>query len=294
MARARPSDALCLGRVRAHGPAAARRAAGQRGRACGEPAAADPLGRAARDALGPQSCLATGVVDACVRGAGEEAFAGGASRRSAAPAATSPGSPASSWPGRTLPPRQPPPAPERTAAGRLHAARRGAALRGARRAPARLLLEPRHARGAEGWTRSVAPSASSPSWASSRTATALSEVLFQDEDFFADRTRADAIAGGARGRSAALGWQAAAYADGRARRRARRACALLAASGCRGVHVPVPPGGPCPRRRCATRSSRPRRCCTRPGSAAASCSRSTRPTVAGRRAGRGAGRSRAP
>ena len=69
------------------------------------------------------------------------------------------------------------------------------------------------------------------------------EVLFQDEDFFGDPARAEAIAAALAAGAPRLGWRARLRIDdvlegGHDRLR------LLAAGGCKGVHLAVPPGVP--------------------------------------------------
>jgi len=71
----------------------------------------------------------------------------------------------------------------------------------------------------------------------------LAEILFRDEDFFADMARAEAVVAGISGEAAQLGWRATMRIDdvldgGHDRLR------LLAATGCRRLHVPVRPGVP--------------------------------------------------
>ena len=71
----------------------------------------------------------------------------------------------------------------------------------------------------------------------------LAQVLFRDEDFFADPRRAEAIAGLLASGDPRLGWRATLRIEdvlegGHDRLR------LLSASGCRRLHVPVPPGVP--------------------------------------------------
>jgi len=69
----------------------------------------------------------------------------------------------------------------------------------------------------------------------------LAEVLFQDEDFFADVERVEGIAGGLLEGGGRLGWQAGAHPEDVASA-GPDLLRLLAQSGCRRLHLRVPPG----------------------------------------------------
>jgi hypothetical protein len=69
----------------------------------------------------------------------------------------------------------------------------------------------------------------------------LSEILFQDEDFFADAERVDAIASGLVQAETGLGWQATARPGDLADAGPEK-LRLLVASGCRRLRLEVPPG----------------------------------------------------
>jgi anaerobic magnesium-protoporphyrin IX monomethyl ester cyclase len=190
--------------------------------------------------LDPASCLAAGTVDACVLGAGEEPLAavvedlraGRRIRRTPGLALAEEGG------------RGPEPAPAPTTLWpradyslldvERHFERRGArrldycSSRGAREGPAWMAIR------AERVVVEVAQLAERYR---------LSEILFQDEDFFGDPARIDEIAQGLAEGGGRLGWQAGARPSavvGRPRGRLR----LLAESGCRRIHLGVGPGAP--------------------------------------------------
>ena len=188
----------------------------------------------------PASCLATGVVDACVRGAGEEAFAG-CVKAIRAPAAYR-GVPGLAWEGQQeLPAAAPPPAPERTPRAQyaLLDVERHFEARAARRLD---YCSSRGVREAMGGTWLGLPAdrvVAELGELDDRYG--LGEVLFQDEDFFADRSRAEAIARGLLDAEGSAGWQVAAYASD-VLEAGDDALRLFAGSGCRKVHVRIPPG----------------------------------------------------
>ena len=191
--------------------------------------------------LAPGSCLETGLVDACVRGAGEEALAG-------AVEASQAGQSLETVPGLTLPggafaPPGPLSPPE---SDRLPRAQYGLVdlerhfeARGARRLD---YCSSRGGRGGAGTPWSGLPA--------ERVVAEvlelgeryrLSEVLFQDEDFFADTARVGRIARGLLDARSGLAWRAGAETQdilGGTEEDLR----LLAVSGCRQVLLRVPPG----------------------------------------------------
>ena len=186
----------------------------------------------------PQSCLATGIVDACLRGAGEEPFASlvGALHGGRGLG----GIPGIVTAGGIVPRPVPPPAPEclPRAAYSLLDVERHFEARGARR------LDYCGSRGARGG-RFAAFSAERVLAELGELAERyrLAEVVFQEEDFFGDAERAEAIAAGLAVRSPRLRWQAEArpqdVLDGGGARLKR-----LVASGCRRLHVRSPDGLP--------------------------------------------------
>lgn len=186
----------------------------------------------------PQSCLATGVVDACVRGTGEEPFA---SVVGAAHAGRGLGGiPGVVTAGGIVPRPVPPPAPESLppAAYSLIDVARHFEARGARR------LDYCGSRGARGGCyAAISAERVLAELGELAERYRLAEVVFQEEDFFADAERAEAIAAGLAGRSPLLRWQAEVrpqdILDGGGARLER-----LVASGCRRLHVRSPDGLP--------------------------------------------------
>ena len=190
--------------------------------------------------LDPASCLATGTVDACALGAGEEAMAAAVddlragrllrpgaglameredgSRWEAAPA------PATLWP---------------RADYSLLDVERHFEGRGARR------LDYCSSRGARDGSTWMAIRAERVVAEVAQLAERyrLSEILFHDEDFFGDPARVDEIAQGLVDGGERLDWQAGARPEdvlASAPERLR----LLADSGCRRIHLAVAPGVP--------------------------------------------------
>jgi anaerobic magnesium-protoporphyrin IX monomethyl ester cyclase len=190
--------------------------------------------------LDPASCLATGTVDACALGAGEEPMTGAvedlragrrlrpgaglavepehAGRREAVPA------PATLWP---------------RAEYSLLDVERHFEHRGARRLD---YCSSRGARDGSTWMAIRAERVVAEA-AQLGERYRLSEILFHDEDFFGDPARVDEIAQGLAEGGERLGWQAGArpqdvLACGPERLR------LLAQSGCRRLHLGVAPGAP--------------------------------------------------
>jgi hypothetical protein len=184
----------------------------------------------------PQACLETRVVDACAAGAGEEPLAGaaaalraGRSLRSVAglvfaggPAATPAGPPAHLWP---------------RADYTLLDVERYFERRGARRLD---YCSSRGAREDAGWMGIRAERVVTEA-AELAERYRLSEILFQDEDFFADADRVEAIARGLVEGGTGLGWQAAARPADVAEAAPER-LRLLAESGCRRLRFEVPTG----------------------------------------------------
>jgi hypothetical protein len=182
------------------------------------------------------ACLETGVVDACAAGAGEvplaaaaQALRAGRSLRSVAGLRLPGGSAGAPLP----PPAHLWPRADYT----LLDVERYLERRGARRLD---YCSSRGARDGAGWMgiRAERVVAEATELAERYR---LSEILFQDEDFFAEPDRVDAIASGLVQAETGLGWQATARpADvaGATPERLR----LLAASGCRRLRLLVPPG----------------------------------------------------
>ena len=186
----------------------------------------------------PQSCLATGVVDACVRGSGEEPFAsivGAAHARrplagvagvvTAGGIVPRPATPASA---ESLP----------TPAYSLLDVERHFEARGARR------LDYCGSRGArEDAGRLVAFSADRVAAEVGELAERyrLAEVVFQEEDFFADRARVESIAEAFASRATRLAWQAEAR-PGDVVEGGDALLKRLAGAGCRRLHLRLPAG----------------------------------------------------
>jgi hypothetical protein len=190
--------------------------------------------------LDPDSCLATGAVDACALGAGEEPMTAAVEDLRA---------------GRRLRPRP-----------GLAVASEGAVRPAAAAAPATLwpradysLLDvERHfeSRGARRLDYcSSRGTRDGPTWMAVRAERVvaeaaqlaeryrLSEILFHDEDFFGDPARVDAIAQGLVDGGERLGWQAGARPEDVVDSAPAR-LGLLAESGCRRIHLGVAPGRP--------------------------------------------------
>jgi hypothetical protein len=187
----------------------------------------------------PQSCLATGVVDACVRGAGEEPFA---SVVDALRAGRAPGhSPGLVTRGGIVPRPAAPPGAEGLprAAYALLDVERHFEARGARR------LDYSSSRGVRDEPKTpfsgFTPDRVLGEVGELAERYRLSGIAFQDEDFFADPGRAEAIAAGLGERTPRVSWQAPVRLSdvleggpGRAR--------LLARTGCRRIDVRPPDG----------------------------------------------------
>lgn len=193
----------------------------------------------------PGSCLERGVVDACVRGAGEDALA-------AAVACARAGERLEKVPGLVLPGGivtrpLPPPAAERVphAVYSLLDVERHFEARGGRRLD---YCSSRGARGdAHGWT-GFSPERVLAELGELGERYRLAEVLFQDEDFFADPERVSAIAAGLADAGRHFSWQAfARVAD--VLRLGDAGLRALAASGCRKLHLALPPGTAVERRK---------------------------------------------
>jgi anaerobic magnesium-protoporphyrin IX monomethyl ester cyclase len=189
--------------------------------------------------LSPQSCLATAPVDACVRGAGDGALAAVLEAiRSGRDLGGIPGVAVS---GAQLPAPQPSPAPERLprADYSLLDIERQFEVRGARRLD---YCSSRGARDSGTWS-GLQPERVVAELGELADRHGASEVLFQDEDFFADPVRGEAVGAGLAAVAPRLGWRATLRIDdvlegGHDRLR------LLVASGCRGLQLAVPPGVP--------------------------------------------------
>jgi anaerobic magnesium-protoporphyrin IX monomethyl ester cyclase len=190
--------------------------------------------------LDPASCLATGTVDGCALGAGEEAMAaavedlrGGGRLRPRAglalagesdrPGVAAP-APATLWP---------------RADYSLLDVERHFESRGARRLD---YCSSRGARDGPAWMAIRAERVLAEA-AQLTERYRLSEILFQDEDFFGDPVRVDEIAGGLVDGGEPLGWQAGARPEDVVASPPER-LRLLAESGCRRIHLGVAPGVP--------------------------------------------------
>jgi hypothetical protein len=189
--------------------------------------------------LSPESCLAAAPVDGCVRGAGEGALPGLV--RALHSGRFLGGIPGVAVASEPLPEVRPAPPPDRwpRANYSLLDLERHFEARGGRRLD---YCSSRGARDGGSWSGLPAERVLAE-LGELVDRHGLAEVLFQDEDFFADPRRAEAIAAGLANGDPRLGWRATARVDdvlegGHDRLR------LLSASGCRRLHVPVPPGVP--------------------------------------------------
>jgi hypothetical protein len=188
--------------------------------------------------LDPGSCLETGVVNACALGAGEESLAAAAMALRAghglgkvgglAVGDGEPGEPAA--PPTTLWPR---------ADYSLLDLERHFESRGGRRLD---YCSSRGARDGAPWMGIRAERVAAEARELSERYR-LAEVLFQDEDFFADAERVDEIARGLLDGGGALHWQAWARPEDVVAAGAER-LRLVAESGCRRLHLGVRPGVP--------------------------------------------------
>jgi hypothetical protein len=188
--------------------------------------------------LEPGTCLESGVVDACALGAGEEALEAvaavvraGQPFRSGGGLVVEPGDPVdASPPPTTLWPR---------ADYALLDVERYFEIRGARRLD---YCSSRGARNGSDWMaiRAERVVAEARELAERYR---LSEILFQDEDFFADAERVQAIACGLLEGGGALGWQARTLPEDVAAAPPER-LRLLNESGCRRLHLRILAGGP--------------------------------------------------
>ena len=190
----------------------------------------------------PESCLATGVVDACALGAGEQSLVSALRTiRGGRSLAEVPGLVVRDGPRGEA---EPLPEAQRTACARyaLIDVERHFEARGARR------LDYCSSRGVreQGWQGLPADRVLAET-AELAERHSLSEVLFRDEDFFADPARADAIVGGLGEAPGRLGWRVSARPEDVVNGGQQR-LAQMAHSGCRGVVVippaDVPPAGP--------------------------------------------------
>jgi hypothetical protein len=185
--------------------------------------------------LDPRSCLDTGVVDACALGAGEEALASVAAsvrdgreiHASAGLAVPGEEAGAPATPPTTLWPR---------ADYSLLDLERHFESRGGRRLD---YCSSRGARDGATWMGIRAERVVAEARELSERYQ-LSEVLFRDEDFFADAERVDAIAAGLL-EGGPLHWQGGARSEDVAGAGPER-LRLLAESGCRKLHLVVRPG----------------------------------------------------
>jgi hypothetical protein len=180
-------------------------------------------------ALDPESCLASGVVDACVPGAGEEPLqAAVAALRSARPLASAPGLMVTD--AGALTPAAPPTRLWPRADYSLIDVERYFEERGARRLD---YCSSRGSREADDWQglRSERVVGEAIELGERYRA---SELCLQDEDFFADPARVEAIADGLSDGGAPLGWRAAARPED-VLAASPATLGRLAESGCRGL-----------------------------------------------------------
>jgi len=185
--------------------------------------------------LDPRSCLETGVADACALGAGEESLA-------SAVAAVRAGRGLRESTGLMIPGEEPgePAGPPTTLWPRadysLLDLERHFESRGGRRLD---YCSSRGARDGAAWMGIRAERVVAEARELSERYR-LSEVLFQDEDFFADPERVEAIAGGLL-EGGPLHWQGGARPEDVAAAGPER-LRLVAESGCRKLHLGVRPG----------------------------------------------------
>jgi hypothetical protein len=230
-------DALCLG-VSVRTSPSLREAL----RVSGAARAASPdlavVWGGAHATLDPASCLATGVVDACAVGAGEEAItAAVTARRAGRPLARQAGLVLAGDAAGAGPPVEAPTTLWPRADYSLLDVERHFDARGARR------LDYCSSRGARDGATWLAIRAERVVAETSELAEryGLAEVVFRDEDFFADPERVDTIARGLLEGGAAVGWQAAARAADVVAAGAER-LRLLRESGCGRLLVTLLPG----------------------------------------------------
>jgi hypothetical protein len=191
--------------------------------------------------LAPGSCLGTGVVDACVRGAGEESLA-------ATVRAAEEGRPLDAIPGLTLPGATAAgpepvvlPEPDRVPRARyaLLDVERHFEARGARRLD---YCSSRGTRGAAGTPWSGLPAERVIGEVRELAERyRLEEVVFRDEDFFADTARVEGIARALLDAGGRPAWRAAAEIED-VLAGSGDGLELLTASGCRQILLRVPPG----------------------------------------------------
>lgn len=188
----------------------------------------------------PAACLESGAADACAAGAGEEAL-------EAAATALRAGHPLRSvaglvdGDGRQAAPASPPAHLWPRADYSLLDVERYLERRGTRRLD---YCSSRGARDGEGWMAIRAERVVSEATELAERYR-LSEVLFQDEDFFAERERVEAIARGLLEGEVGLGWQAGAR-PGDVAAASPELLRLLAASGCRRLHLEAGAGSAAP------------------------------------------------
>jgi hypothetical protein len=186
--------------------------------------------------LDPASCLESGVVNACALGAGEEALEAAAATvragqrlRSGRGLVVAAGDPMdASSPPTTLWPR---------ADYALLDVERHFEIRGARRLD---YCSSRGARDGSDWMSIRAERVAAEARELGERYR-LSEILFQDEDFFADAERVEAIASGLLEGGGTLGWQARTRPEDAAAAPPAR-LRLLKESGCRRLHLRVAAG----------------------------------------------------
>jgi hypothetical protein len=188
----------------------------------------------------PGSCLATGVVDACARGAGEETFAACVSALRSSSSLH--GVAGLAWPGEEgAAGETSPPLPERIPRAQysLLDVERHFEARGERHLD---YCSSRGLRPALGGTWRGLPAERLVAEVEElHDRYRPAEVLFQDEDFFADPRRVEAIARGLVRAGGTLGWQAGARPED-VLEAGGEALRLVAESRCRKLHVRIPLG----------------------------------------------------
>ena len=193
----------------------------------------------AHASLLPEQCLASGVVDACVIGAGEEAFA--ACLAAARAGHTFEGLPGVALRAWAAPRPLPPPSPEATPPAQygLLDLERYFDVRGARRLDYCSSRSRPAQKGGSWWALSPERVAAEVGELAERYRPLT--VLFQDADFFSDLARAEAIARLVLDLRPRLDWEVAARPE-ELLAAGEEALRLLVESGCRRVHAMVPPG----------------------------------------------------
>jgi anaerobic magnesium-protoporphyrin IX monomethyl ester cyclase len=187
----------------------------------------------------PDQCLATGVVDACVVGAGEEALAATlAALRSGAPLAEVGGLALAGAP-VPVPAAPPPPAGVPPAQYSLLELERYFEVRAGRRLDYSS-SRGRRGGGEEGWW-ALPPDRVVAEVRELTERYHLAAVLFQEEDFFGDACRVEALARGLLDEGRRIAWEAGGRPEDVLTAGGER-LRLLRGSGCARLHVLVAPG----------------------------------------------------